>query len=46
MNYLLLAGGAVAAYYLWLSMKPSYPGYHGGGAVISADGEISAYPMY
>jgi hypothetical protein len=46
MNYLLLAGGLAAAYYLYVSMKPSYPGYMGGGAHVSEDGEISTMPVY
>lgn len=47
MNYLLLVGGAAAAYFLYMSMKkPYYPGYNGGGAHMTEDGEISTMPMY
>jgi hypothetical protein len=47
MNYALVAGGLAVAYYLYVSMKkPSYPGYMGGVAHVSEDGEISTFPMY
>jgi len=46
MNYVLVAGGLAVAYYLYVSMKPSHPGYYGGGAHVTDDGEISTMPMY
>ena len=47
MNYALIAGGLAAAYFLYVSMKPAYnPGYYGGRAHVTDDGEISTMPMY
>ena len=47
MNYALIAGGLAAAYFLYVSMKkPYHPGYYGGGAHMTEDGEISTMPMY
>lgn len=53
MNYALIAGGLAAAYFLYVSMKkPGYggyggsPGYYGGRAHVTEDGEISTMPYY
>jgi hypothetical protein len=47
MNYLLVAGGAAVAYYIWMSMnKKTHPGYSGGVAHLSEDGFVPTYPPY